>query len=252
MNPSRTLLTLAMIGLLAVPALADWKDGDGHKMHFPQFPDPNGWDIDMTNYVLADDWKCSATGKVSDIHFWYSIKGDIGATPIPRPHIASINVSIHKDIPKGPDGFSIPGTQEWFRTFTQFKTAGPFSGQQGWDDPRPNTISEPMDHRWFWQVNITGIREPFTQHQGEIYWLDLQVVPATGADLLIGWKTSLDHFRDWAVYQTTAAPVGWAQIAVCTDNQLTDLAFVITPEPASAALVLLGLPFALRRRRRRR
>jgi len=27
-------------------AFADWAPGDPHKMHFPQEPDPYGWDVD--------------------------------------------------------------------------------------------------------------------------------------------------------------------------------------------------------------
>ncbi len=49
---------------------------DGHKMHFPQLPDEDGWDVNATQpQVLADDWTCSQTGWVKDIHFWGSWQG---------------------------------------------------------------------------------------------------------------------------------------------------------------------------------
>jgi len=31
------------------PVRADWDPGDGHKMHFPQLPDPEGWDVRISN-----------------------------------------------------------------------------------------------------------------------------------------------------------------------------------------------------------
>ncbi|MCJ7578787.1 MAG: hypothetical protein MUO91_10085, partial [candidate division Zixibacteria bacterium] len=52
-----------------------------HKMHFPQLPDLEGWDVyAVYPKTLADDWKCSATGPVTDIHFWGSWK-DIDGDP---------------------------------------------------------------------------------------------------------------------------------------------------------------------------
>jgi hypothetical protein len=45
-----------------------------HKMHFPQLPDPTGWDVRA--YCIEDDWQCSETGYVSDIHFWGSWHAD--------------------------------------------------------------------------------------------------------------------------------------------------------------------------------
>ena len=41
----RTLLAFSCVALLAGPALADWEPADGHKMHFPQLPDEDGWDV---------------------------------------------------------------------------------------------------------------------------------------------------------------------------------------------------------------
>lgn len=70
-----TFSALACVALLAAPAIADWHPGDGHKMHFPQLPDENGWDVNASGGIcLADDWMCSETGPVSDIHFWGSWK----------------------------------------------------------------------------------------------------------------------------------------------------------------------------------
>ena len=106
MNVSRTLLTLVMVGLLASPALADWDPGDDHKMHFPQLPDPEGWDVNFSEpKVLADDWRCTATGAVRDIHFWMSSRED---DPF---QLEYVRASIHLDDVSGT--FSKPGDLKW-------------------------------------------------------------------------------------------------------------------------------------------
>jgi len=71
------------IGLLASPLSAQWPN---HKMHHPQLPDLIGWDVMATSdypppgqgMTLADDWQCSETGPVLDIHFWGSWKDQDG------------------------------------------------------------------------------------------------------------------------------------------------------------------------------
>ena len=78
-------------------------------MHFPQMPDPCGWDLSFrafdTNEVmeLADDWQCTETGPVSDIHFWFSWLDDVVGD------INQLTVRIYSDDPCGPSGWSEPG-----------------------------------------------------------------------------------------------------------------------------------------------
>jgi hypothetical protein len=55
-----------------------WQPEDGHKMHYPQLPDETGWDVNGSlPLILADDWQCSETGPVKDIHWWGSWKDGI-------------------------------------------------------------------------------------------------------------------------------------------------------------------------------
>ena len=66
----KTVLTALVISgtliLGAAPAAADWdpngEPATNHKMHYPQYPDPSGWDVDFTfndyyeiDLYLADD-----------------------------------------------------------------------------------------------------------------------------------------------------------------------------------------------------
>ena len=57
-------------------ALAHWSDGDDYKMHAPQLPDSNGWDICLNHQAVADDFVCTDTGQIENIHFWVSWRSD--------------------------------------------------------------------------------------------------------------------------------------------------------------------------------
>ena len=92
--------------------VADWEEGDGHKMHYPQEPDPNGWDVGWGGWALGDDWQCSETGNVTDIHFWISWWNDS------VQNISYLNVNIFGNDPNGPDNHSIPSSNKWQRIFS--------------------------------------------------------------------------------------------------------------------------------------
>lgn len=265
----RVLVALMMIGalmFLAAPATADWFPGDDHKMHHPQLPDPQGWDVDFIwPNVVADDWKCSQTGPVSDVHLWFSVERDGPGVPPEQilGALQSIHLSIHKDIPvdESTTGYSMPGELLWERDITQVIVplipAG--QGDQGWADPLGGIWRRP-DHQFFFQANMIEIDRPFIQQEGEIYWLDVSVKMAAGYDgPRIGWKTTKDVWNDDAVFlldDATGAPA-WQELWEYgeTGGRSLDMAFVITPEPGTVAMLLgaglMGLLAYARRRRRR-
>ena len=121
------LVCMLLIGTTSMVA-ADWEPGDGHKMHFPQLPDPNGFDVDFGVWKLGDDWKCSESGTVDDIHFWISWFWD---DPMQIP---AIFVEIWSNDPEGPHGWSQPAELLWKRDFgpQEFIVAGPWEGHQLW------------------------------------------------------------------------------------------------------------------------
>ena len=69
-------LGIVVLLLTVAPALADWDEGEPNK--WVQLPDcsPNGIDIriDSTDdwMRLGDDFLCTTTGKIRDIHIWGS------------------------------------------------------------------------------------------------------------------------------------------------------------------------------------
>ena len=59
----RLIAVLCVVGLPAL-ALADWQPGDGHKMHFPQLPDEDGWNVRAYIRAAAAPlaWACQPLG----------------------------------------------------------------------------------------------------------------------------------------------------------------------------------------------
>ncbi len=207
------LVCMLLIGVTGT-AFADWEVGEPFKMHYPQLPDPTGYDVDWGDWTLADDWQCIETGNVDDIHFWISWFFDDPMV------IQYIDVSIWSNIPVGPGGYSIPGNLLWDRRITDFIVAGPWTGNQLWYMPWGEVIPQP--HQLYWQINIKEIPDPFEQTEGEIYWLAIKM--PFNVPQLVGWKTTKDYFMDHAVW---LEPTGtWLII----DG--IDFAFVITGNPA--------------------
>jgi len=198
------------VGLLASPILAQqWPN---HKMHFPQLPDLIGWDVMATSsypppgqgMVLADDWQCSRSGPVEDIHFWGSWKDQDG-NPVtddfesPMPWFTIGIWSNNPGPPSRPDVLlwswegEIPGIPSEPPTL------------EGWFDPvQPipfNVIYN--DHVPYWRYDfIVPAGYPvFTQVQDSIYWLSITANLNNPAAYQWGWKNSRDHFMDDAVWQ---------------------------------------------------
>ncbi len=198
-NPLSILGCLAVILWLACPILADWSPGDGHKMHEPQLPDLSGWDVMTTTPVtLADDWQCSESGPVKDIHFWGSWKDGI------EGNIECFIVSIYTDIPEDPPSlpYSRPGDLLWRKVVRDFHVLA-FSGDEweGWYDPSEDPeIILPDNHQDYVQYNIFLPEEDwFFQTEGVIYWLCITAVLENDQDAFWGWKSSINHFKDNAV-----------------------------------------------------
>jgi hypothetical protein len=191
--------------------LADWSPGDDYKMHSPQLPNPNGWDICLIHQPIADDFKCSQSGPITDIHFWVSWKDNVA-----NFRAVEWQVSIHSDM-AGQPGINL-WTLDPNRTDISSRPYG--TGDQGWHCPR-NSLTISHDHTNIYQVNITKISKPCNQTKGNKYWLVIQAKMGTST-AEVGWKTSTSSYFGKAVYQTAIG--GWVPIGTKDD----DLAFVIT------------------------
>jgi len=208
-----------------------------------QLPDTNGTGIDIMvnfnggqfNRTLADDFLCTSTGPISDVHLWGSWYNDTKGT------ITRIHLSIHADIPANTTP-SRPGKLLWQRDFYQ----GDFTEKiylinpiyEWWWDPYTNTLVPMADHN-IWQIDMYIPRNHSFIQQGNeshpiVYWLDVSVDAYNGS---FGWKTAGTHWNDDAVrYDVSYSPLYWRELRYPYGhpnvNQSIDMAFRITTIPS--------------------
>jgi len=196
-----------------------------HKMHHPQLPDESGWDVWASESVtLADDWRCTETGFIKDVHFWGSwLNGADGV-------ILSFTLSVHSDIPADPPTipFSKPGGL--IRELTipiSMVVITPIDAPtwEGWYNPVTGGFLEDNHHRYY-RYDITLPETDWIEQEfGTIYWLDISAQVEGAARW--GWKSSMNHWNDDAVWSTPAND--WVEMYEPPDfEQSLDLAFVIT------------------------
>ncbi|MBU0983152.1 MAG: right-handed parallel beta-helix repeat-containing protein [candidate division Zixibacteria bacterium] len=211
-----------------VPRFQEEPEEWDHKMHFPQLPDEAGWDVMSTFPVgCADDWQCSETGWVKDIHFWGSWMHGVEAP------IDMFYLTIWSDIPEDPPLFySRPGDLLWVQqlpidmfTVTPIQPLTP----EGWYNPWTAEVFMD-DHFQYVRYDLILPEELwFWQDEGRIYWLGVQaVVPDEMAHW--GWKSSVNHFNDDAVWAVgSELPRDWFELYEPPFfEQSLDLSFVIT------------------------
>jgi hypothetical protein len=236
--------------LLAASVAGGWQPSDGHKMHFPQEPDlysTTGMDVcDVAPMRLADDFQCSETGLITDIHVWVSWKNDEDTA------LAGAEIALRSD------AGSVPGGLLWSRSFTgaEIASSGWAINPDGlwWYDPATGDSAE-ADHTAISLLNFfIEPEDAYRQTQGEYYWLEVSLSLAEGATEQVGWSTTRDTYADGAVWWDDGA-ASWQRLSYPSghpwDGQTMDLAFVITPEPATLAVLAACAAASLLRRRRR-
>jgi len=242
-----------VLGMLAISmgAVADWDIGDGHKMHYPQLPKVvGGWDVMSQYYVsLADDWECSETGYVNDIHTWISFKDDQVFD------IDTIHLAIWADDPVGDSGIAgedpintyskpLGSTALWHHDMSdpaEWVMRHWADGEQGWYNPKGGEVIE-SDHQGVYQLNfLFDDAVAFEQVEGTIYWLEfgIQSPNELETDGRLGWKESEDHFMDAAVWRDVAS-TDWQMLTDPFSGAPMDMAFVITPEPSTISMICLA------------
>ncbi len=190
--------------------------GDAYK--WLQNPDLTdfGIDIDATYdiqnllppMILADDFLCDKTGPITRIevfaswyHDHYPWFDDQGAV--------MFTLSIHEDIPadQNPLGYSMPGNVLWFRQFD----VGEFFWEpvalgllEGWYNPATG-LYEPIGDTECYKYSFLLNQDEFIQEghpdEPKVYWLDVQATPLDpDPECRFGWKTSIDHWNDNAVW----------------------------------------------------
>jgi hypothetical protein len=238
---TRRLIAILALLVFAIPftALADWDPSQAAK--WVQLPDETELGIDVNasyDFILADDFECIDHGPIIEIHIWGSWMNDV--LPFEHPDSVMFTLSFHKDIPDSESGtgYSMPGEVLWYRDFRpgEFTSRIHMQGvPEGWLDP-PDGYLYPADYT-IWQYNFYIPEEDaFVQNgtpdEPKVYWLDVKATPAD-PQTLFGWKTSLDHWNDDAVWGLGDEPYlgPWYELRYPPGHQYEgesiDLAFVL-------------------------
>ncbi|MFH1501934.1 MAG: FlgD immunoglobulin-like domain containing protein [Candidatus Eisenbacteria bacterium] len=237
-----SILVVTVILAIAVTASAHWDESMPAK--WVQFPDlaPTGMDVNCTeadpNYILADDFLCTETGRITDIHIWGSWFHD--QYPDGDPGWVYFTLSLHEDIPDtlSPTGYSMPGNVLWVRSFDAHEfQLQPWATdlQEGWFNPPQDY--DPFGDTVCWQYNFAipetaAFLQQGTEEKPKVYWLDVQAY-SPDPYCWFGWKTSLDHWNDDGVYGYGVEPYfgPWYELIYPLGHQMElesiDLAFVI-------------------------
>jgi hypothetical protein len=264
---SRTnLLTLACV--VGIAASIAWAGPTPDPVKWSQPPvvvqeDPRliyGWDeVSMTDFpVVADDFKCTQTQYITDLHWWGSYPDYIGEPGQPEPiRPRAFLIRFWDDVPAGPNNeFSHPGRElhkivcEKYEEERVGYDVDPFSWDQG--DPIVRDICFQYNQvferdEWFLQEG--------TERDPRIYWVSIQAVYDPGTDVPYpwGWKTTEYRNIDAAVV-SDPGPEGWYPIiAPHGGDRWWDMAYELSvPEPGTMLLLTVGAGLAVLRRRRRR
>lgn len=192
------------------------------KMHWPQDPDPYGWDV---NGIIADDWRCSESGPVKGFVFWGSWYSDIYG------NIENISIRVYSDISEEENSleYSMPGDLLWECNIDNFEYIEEYDfGNQGWLEPEIYFDEE--NHNYYNKIEITEFGEcpDFYQEKDNIYWIEFDPVWSDHETYSWGWKTTYNsqRFNDNAVYWNSNLG-NWSEIIDPIDSDDLDLAFVV-------------------------
>ncbi|MCK4659813.1 MAG: SUMF1/EgtB/PvdO family nonheme iron enzyme [Phycisphaerae bacterium] len=226
--------------------------GQEHPYKWIQYPDltSNGIDVNASSngeagyaFVLADDFECKTNGLITGIDIWGSWNDDV--LPGADAGNVSFTLSVHED------DSGQPGSVLWYQTFEpeDFGTNGTCTArawvegiEEGWlDSDNPGGYTFPADTVcWRYRFSIDpedAFHQQGTPAESVVYWLDVQAVPAN-SNAFFGWKTSVDHWNDEAVWGDGQEPYTgpWNALtyppAHSLAGQSIDLAFALTsPTP---------------------
>ena len=180
---------------------------DGLKMHYHQWPDTTSFgvdvcvieEIDLPRRIVADDFLCVESGPINSIHIWGSWKYD---EMIPDDVI--FDLSIWSDNPNGAGGWSEPDQLLWERQFVpgEYNESLYYVTPDGecWYDPCTGEFLNPGDYVIWGYDFIIPDADAFMQEAGTIYWLSIRTHFAEPEPNEFGWKSSVNHWNDDAVF----------------------------------------------------
>ena len=194
----------------------------------------NGVDVDNATVQLADDFRCTQTGPITDFHVWTSFRND----ELPPEGLTNVafTLYLYKDVPaQVPENpFSHPGDLLWSREFPAGTyAAGRISAgtSEWWHDPMQNTWVFPGDSQVYQYDFVVPEEEAYVQATGTVYWLGLKYNELQPGGFQLGWKTSTNHWNDDACWLDPDG-LAWHELRYAGEHPLApasmDLAFAVT------------------------
>lgn len=174
-----------------------------------QIPEQGQEGVDVSNvqFMLADDFECTSSGEITNIHFWGSFLGDV--LPEEGPGGLIFDISIWSDVPAGVDApYSHPGVKLWEKTFHpgQYSAGQIWYVQEGewWHEPGSGVWTPGADHGIYQFDFYPPAGEAFLQ-EGEpqapvVYWLAVKYRYEGTSSFQFGWKTTPEPWNDDACY----------------------------------------------------
>ncbi len=175
-----------------------------------------GVDVSNVDFSLGDDFLCTESGEITDIHLWGSFRGDV--LPPEGPGGLIFDLQIWDDVPLGADpeaNYSHPGELLWQATFDPgtYHAGNIWTVRDGewWYDPATGEW-EPAADQTIYQFDFDP-DEPFVQEEGKVYWLVVKYRYEGMGEFEFGWKTTPDAWNDDAViFDPGNAPVFWRDL----------------------------------------
>jgi len=162
---------------------------------------PNGVDVNG-EFVLADDFQCTQSGPITDIHIWGSFLHDYEGLPPQALSNLTFILTIYSDLPAGdprnPFPYSIPDEALWRVNigpgqYGVGRTAAIPPPGEWWHTP-PNNEWIPGADQFCYQFDFYFDRtNAFRQVKDTVYWLSVQCPAAD--QFLLGWKTTDIEFQ---------------------------------------------------------
>ena len=185
---------------------------ENNGVKFVQHPKvPGGLDVNASqNLVLADDFQCTNSGPITDIHLWGSWLQD-NVDPG-----AMFTLSIWSDVPKQTNAAGVvpshPGVVLWSEPFGPGEyNLCPYTNttEQFFDPSLPAIIGGDSKVYYLCFYPRNPFRQQGTTAAPTNYWLSVNAQTTAGAQMLFGWHTSYEFYNDVAVWGTAPFPAAW-------------------------------------------
>ncbi len=188
---------LSVLG--ALPEPCSWTEGDPDKMHWPQLPDlrsTTGLAVSAATVPLADDFLCTGSGPITDIHFWGAFRD--GVVPPHGSNAVAFTIGIYSNVP--PDEqitWSRPGQLLWSKKvepYTYDVSIAADAVTQGWYDPNTKSY-DPANLRrtYLFNICLDSAESRFVQTYGTTYWLYISAV--ADPNYAFGWTIAQNSLQ---------------------------------------------------------